>query len=143
MEFLKVETMNSTRLACLPFLALALTQLQTAGAQTLLTGEQVYKQTCAACHGSGVADAPQFGDRKKWKPLIAEGQHVLTAHAWVGVRGMPPKGGRADLSLEEFARAVAFMSREAGAKWQDPDPKMMEKIRHEEKRRIASVNHKK
>ena len=135
--------MNPSPLASIPFLALALTQFHTAGAQTRQTGEQVYKQTCVACHGSGVTNAPRFGDRKAWKPLIAEGQPVLTAHAWVGVRGMPPKGGRADLSLEEFAGAVAFMSREAGSQWQDPDAKMMEKIRHEEKRRHDSLKHRK
>ncbi|MES2192533.1 MAG: c-type cytochrome [Pseudomonadota bacterium] len=135
--------MKTAPLASIPFLAFALTQLQTAGAQTFQSGEQVYKQTCVACHGSGVANAPKFGDRKAWKPLIAEGQPVLTAHAWVGVRGMPPKGGRADLSLEEFAGAVAFMSREAGGKWQEPDARMMEKIRHEEKRRHDSLKHRK
>lgn len=135
--------MTTAPLASIPLLAMALTYFHTAGAQTLQTGEQVYKQTCVACHGAGVANAPKFGDRKTWKPLIAEGQPVLTAHAWVGVRAMPPKGGRPDLSLEEFARAVAFMSREAGGKWQDPDAKMMEKIRHEEKRRHDSLKHKK
>lgn len=135
--------MRPAPLASIPLLAIALTQLHTAAAQTLQTGEQVYKQTCVACHGSGVANAPKFGDRKAWAPLIAEGQPVLTAHAWVGVRAMPPKGGRPELSLEEFARAVAFMSREAGGKWQDPDAKMMEKIRHEEKLRHESLKHKK
>src|SRR5690606_27939461 len=58
------------------------------------SGEQVYKETCSACHATGVANAPKLGDRNDWAPLIAEGQHVLTAHAWVGVRGMPPRGGR-------------------------------------------------
>ena len=135
--------MTTAPLASIPLLAMALTHVHPAGAQTLQTGEQVYKQTCVACHGSGVANAPKFGDRKAWAPLIAEGQPVLTAHAWVGVRAMPPKGGRADLSLEEFAGAVAFMSRGAGGKWQAPDARMMEKIRHEEKLRHESLKHKK
>lgn len=107
------------------------------------TGEQVYKQTCVACHASGTANAPKFGDSKAWKPLIAEGQQVLTAHAWVGVRGMPPKGGRSDLSLEDFSKAVAYMARAAGGQWQDPDSKMMEKIRKEEQLRISQLNKKK
>ncbi len=44
-------------------------------------GENTYKQVCAACHGSGVLNAPKLGDKAKWAPLIAEGQATLTAHA--------------------------------------------------------------
>lgn len=106
-------------------------------AQTLKTGEQVYQETCAACHAAGVDKAPKFGDKRAWGPLIKEGQHVLTAHAWVGVRGMPPKGGRADLTLEEFARAAAYMARAAGGKWNDPTPAMLDRIRAEEKKHLA------
>jgi cytochrome c5 len=111
--------------------------------KTKVSGEQVYKQTCVACHASGVAKAPKFGDAKAWAPLIAEGQHVLTAHAWVGVRGMPPRGGRADLSLEEFANATAYMANSAGGKWVDVDSKMLAKIQHEERLRIGSLKSKK
>jgi len=124
-------------------LALVLSSLglaQTGAA--LRSGEQVYRETCSACHGAGLANAPRFGDKAAWRKLIAEGQHVLTAHAWVGVRGMPPKGGRADLSLEEFARGAAWMARAAGADWQDPNPGMMARIRAEEKKRLDDVNKK-
>ncbi|MGE0874472.1 MAG: cytochrome c5 family protein [Burkholderiales bacterium] len=99
------------------------------------SGEQVYKAVCTACHATGVEKAPKFGDRKAWAPLIREGQHVLTAHAWVGVRGMPPRGGQPDLSLAEFARATAYMARAAGGKWQDPDAKMLAGIRTEVRKR--------
>lgn len=109
-------------------------------AQTLKSGEQVYKETCFACHATKVEKAPQFGDKAAWAPLIKEGQHVLTAHAWVGVRNMPPKGGKADLSQEEFARAVAYMARAAGGTWKDPDAAMMKRIAAEEKARIASLS---
>ena len=47
----------------------------------LRTGEQVYRQTCVACHESGVAHAPKFKDAQAWAPLIQEGQAVLTGHA--------------------------------------------------------------
>lgn len=103
------------------------------------TGEQVYKAVCMACHGSGVEKAPKLGDRKAWAPLIREGQHVLTAHAWVGVRGMPPRGGQPDLSLEAFARATAYMARSAGGNWQDPDPGMLARIRAEARKRTAQI----
>lgn len=118
----------------------AAVQAQTAPA--LKSGEQVYRETCMACHGPGLANAPRVGDRKAWGKLIAEGQHVLTAHAWVGVRAMPPKGGRNDLSLEEFARAAAWMARESGGNWQDPDARMLERIRAEERKRIDDLQKK-
>jgi cytochrome c5 len=108
-------------------------------ARELKTGEQVYKETCFACHATGAAGAPKFGDKKKWAPLIKEGQHVLTAHAWVGVRGMPAKGGKADLALEEFARATAYMARAAGGDWKDPDAKLLSRIREEEKERLNKL----
>ncbi len=110
-----------------------------ARSQVIKSGERVYKEVCGACHDTGVANAPKLGDRKAWPPLIAEGQAVLTAHGWVGVRGMPPKSGMPDLPLQEFARAAAFMARAAGGDWQDPDAKMMASIREEEKKRIAEL----
>jgi cytochrome c5 len=112
-------------------------------APALKSGEQVYREICMVCHGPGVnpglPNVPRMGDKKAWGKLIAEGQHVLTAHAWVGVRAMPPKGGRNDLSLEEFARAVAWMARGSGGNWQDPDARMLERIRVEEAKRIEQL----
>jgi hypothetical protein len=75
--------------------------------------------------------------------LFKEGQHVVTAHGWVGQRGMPAKGGRADLPLEEFARAVAHMARAAGGNWKDPDAAMLDRIKAEEKKRIEELKVKK
>ena len=103
------------------------------------SGEVVYQQACRDCHAAGEANAPKFGDREGWKGLIEEGQDVLTAHAWVGVRAMPPRGGHPDLSLAEFARATAFMARAAGGDWKDPDLAMLERIRHEEKKRVEEM----
>ena len=97
------------------------------------SGEEVYREVCAACHATKFDKAPQLGDRKAWAPLIKEGQVVLTAHAWVGVRNMPPRGGKNDLELEEFARAVAYMARQAGGSWRDPDDALLARIRAEEK----------
>ena len=104
------------------------------------TGETVYRKVCSACHGAKVPGAPQLGDRGAWKKLFAEGQATVTAHGWVGIRGMPAKGGQADMQLEEFARAVAYMARSAGGDWQDPDAELLEEIREEEKERILEMN---
>lgn len=95
------------------------------------SGEAVYREVCAVCHTTRFDKAPQFGDRKAWAPLLKERQHAVTAHAWAGVRNMPPQGGKSDLELADFARAVAFMARAAGGKWPDPDAALLAKIRAE------------
>jgi hypothetical protein len=41
---------------------------------------------------------------------------------------MPPKGGDPNLGLEDFAKAVAYMARAAGADWKDPDAAAMKRI---------------
>ena len=102
-------------------------------------GQQVYQSVCIACHETGVAHAPKFGDRSAWEPLIAEGQSVLTGHAWVGVRAMPARGGSTDISLQDFARAVAYMARNAGADWQDPNPVVMKNIIREADQRLIET----
>jgi cytochrome c5 len=109
---------------------------QTEGKKAPKTGEQVYNEACMACHATGVASAPKFRDRQAWAPLIAEGQHVLTGHAWVGVRAMPAKGGKPDLKLAEFARAVVYMAGNAGANWTEPDAAMIRKIAKEAEERL-------
>ena len=106
------------------------------GTHTTKTGEQVYQQACVACHATGVASAPKLGDAKAWAPLIAEGQHILTAHAWVGVRAMPAQGGAPDLTLEEFAKGVAWMASNSGGDWKDPDADMLKRINKEAAERL-------
>ncbi len=113
------------------------------GAWAAESGEGVYREVCAACHAAGVANAPKLGDKKRWAPLIREGQHVLTAHAWVGVRAMPARGGKADLSLPEFASATAYMARAGGGTWQDPAPAVLAKIEAEVARRESKLKAKK
>lgn len=125
------------KLLCVLLLSPTLALAQSAPA--LKSGQQVYRETCMVCHGPGLAGAPRPGDKQAWGKLMAEGQAVLTAHGWVGVRAMPPKGGRNDLSLEEFARAVAWMARESGGNWQDPDARLLERIRGEESKRIEQL----
>ena len=101
-------------------------------------GIQTYKAVCAVCHTSGVANAPKFGDKNAWKPLIDEGQVIITAHGYVGVRAMPPKGGRADLSVEQFAEALNYMVNNSGGQWSTPDKARLEKINEEITRRKKS-----
>ena len=110
--------------------------VQAQSARPLQSGEKVYQQVCMACHAAGIAQAPRPGDVATWKPLIAEGQATLTAHAWAGVRAMPAQGGAPKLSLEEFARAVAWMARQSGGNWSDPDADTLKAIRKEARERL-------
>lgn len=92
------------------------------------TGEETYKTVCANCHSQGLAGSPKTGDTKVWSKLIKEGQVTLTADGYNGIRAMPPKGGRAELTLSEFALAVVYMANQAGAAWQEPNEAMLKKI---------------
>jgi cytochrome c5 len=79
-----------------------------------MTGEQVFNMACVACHGTGVAGAPKFGDAAAWGPRIAQGAATLRKHALEGFQGkagiMPAKGGRVDLSDQSILNAVDYMA---------------------------------
>jgi len=110
--------------------------MHTASAQS---GENTYKQVCASCHDAGVLKAPKFGDKAKWKPLIAEGQVELTSHAYFGVRGMPAKGGNPNLSVEGFADALVYIVNNSGGNWKSPDAKTLAAINKEIEKRKAGM----
>ena len=90
----------------------------------LQSGEEVYKAVCIACHGSGAAGAPKVGDAGAWAARIAQGYDTVLSHALNGLRGMPAKGGNADLDDVEVARAVVFMANQSGAKFKEPAVKV-------------------
>ena len=71
-------------------------------------GEALYKKACVACHASGVAGSPKFGDKAAWAPRIQTGLDALTANAIKGKGAMPPKGGSA-ASDADIHSAVAYM----------------------------------
>ncbi|CAM3695678.1 c-type cytochrome [Polynucleobacter antarcticus] len=104
------------------------------------SGEATYKQVCASCHGSGVLKSPKLGNKAQWAPLIAEGQVTLTAHGYVGVRKMPAKGGKPDLSIEDFADSVVYLVNQSGGNWKSPDAKMLLAINKEVEARKAGLN---
>ncbi|MDE2430031.1 MAG: cytochrome c5 family protein [Burkholderiales bacterium] len=93
------------------------------GPKQLQSGEAVYKMVCSACHDSGAAGSPKFGDAAAWGPRIAQGYDTLLAHALGGLRAMPAKGGNPDLDDVEVARAVVHMANAGGAKFKEPEVK--------------------
>jgi len=77
------------------------------------TGQELFQQTCSACHGQGIAGAPKAGDKAAWGPRIAAGKATLYEHALNGYQGkagvMPPKGGRTDAPDDLVKQAVDYM----------------------------------
>jgi cytochrome c5 len=86
----------------------------------LKTGEQVFQTVCTACHSTGVAKAPRFGNKADWTPRIRAGQKALVQVALKGAGAMPPRGGASDLSDLEVERAVVYMANAGGAKFKEP-----------------------
>jgi len=85
-----------------------------AGAALPTDGKSVYETACFACHGSGLAGAPKFGDKAAWSARVAQGRATLEKHAIEGFQGaagfMPAKGGRVDLSDDAGKAAVDYMA---------------------------------
>jgi mono/diheme cytochrome c family protein len=95
---------------------------------SLAGGEETYKAVCSNCHTTGLNKSPVLGDKKQWGKLIKEGQVHITADGYYGVRAMPAKGGKPDLTVAEFASAVVYMANQAGANWKEPDESMLKDI---------------
>jgi cytochrome c5 len=85
------------------------------------SGQEVYEAACVACHGSGALGAPRFENKGDWNARIGQGYDTLVKNAIAGIRQMPPRGGNADLSDTEMARAVAYMANAAGASFKAPE----------------------
>ncbi len=80
-----------------------------AGAQAQ-SGKAVYDKACVACHAAGIAGAPKYGNAQDWQARLARGAAALYKVALEGnTRGMPPRGGRSDLSDAEVKAAVDYM----------------------------------
>lgn len=85
----------------------------------LKSGEEVYKAQCVACHASGAAGAPKFGDTAAWAPRLATGFEALWNSALKGKNAMGAQGG-GDHNDIEIARAVVYLTASAGGKFTAP-----------------------
>ena len=101
--------MNAWIASALLSLALALSAVP-AQAQPAGLGKTVYEGGCAACHAAGVLNAPKFGDKAAWAPRAKGGMDALVKSAVAGKPpGMPPRGGRPDLSEAQLRVAIGHM----------------------------------
>jgi cytochrome c5 len=85
------------------------------------SGQEVYDAVCTSCHAAGALGAPKFDSKGDWSSRLGQGFDTLTKHAIEGIRQMPARGGDADLSDVEVARAVAYMANSAGASFKAPE----------------------
>lgn len=83
-------------------------------------GEDIVKQMCSACHQSGAAGAHKIGDKAAWGRVAKAGLNTMLRNAIQGKGAMPPRGGGADLSDLELARAIVHMANPSGAKLKEP-----------------------
>ncbi|MDR3412035.1 MAG: c-type cytochrome [Formivibrio sp.] len=84
------------------------------------SGKTVYETVCFACHATGAANSPKFGDASAWAPRIAKGYDALIKSALNGFNAMPARGGSPDLTDDEVKRAIAYMANAGGAQFQGP-----------------------
>lgn len=87
----------------------------TTGGDAKSPAQQIYESTCSGCHASGIAGAPKFADKDEWGNRMKEqGLATIYQTAISGKGGMPPKGGRADLSDDQFKDVVNYLLAAAG-----------------------------
>jgi cytochrome c5 len=88
---------------------LAAVLLASFSARAAADGRNIYVQACAHCHESGVGGAPRTGDRRAWASRLSNGEQALVTSVLRGNRGMPPKGGNANLTDGQARAAVKYM----------------------------------
>jgi len=73
-----------------------------------VVGKKIFDSVCTACHSTGAAGAPKFGDKAAWAPRLKPGIDEVVKIATKGLNAMPPKGGYTG-SDAEFRAAVEYM----------------------------------
>ena len=86
----------------------------------LREGAEVFKNQCSACHATGAAGAPKFGDQAAWAPRIVNGYDALVQSALHGKGAMGAQGGGEYNDLE-IGRAVVYMANKGGANFPVPE----------------------
>jgi cytochrome c5 len=87
--------------------------------RALKTGEEVFKAQCTACHTSGAAGAPKFGDAAAWGPRVKQSYAALLTSALKGKGAMGAQGG-GDFEEAEIGSAVVYMANAGGGKFVAP-----------------------
>lgn len=89
--------------------ALAAAAFGTASVALAADGKAVYDKVCVACHATGVANAPKFGDKAAWEPRVGAGKDALLTSVKNGKGVMPPRAGNSALTDDDISAAVDFI----------------------------------
>jgi cytochrome c5 len=89
------------------------------GSGAAKSGEEIVKEVCAACHQTGVANAPKIGDKAGWAPRLKLGLDGLLKSVIAGKGAMAPRAGTS-LSDQELASAVINMANQSGGNLKEP-----------------------
>lgn len=113
----RIKPVGQVYVGSVPPEALAQSKAQTAeqgaasaGAVKFSSGKEVFDAVCQACHATGVAGAPKYGDKAAWAKYLEKGIENMYKFALSGKGAMPPRGGRADLSDDDVKSAVNYMA---------------------------------
>ena len=86
------------------------------GKSSGLSGEQIYMQTCIACHGgNGVGTVPGAPNFNSSDNPLSQSDEILVNHIVEGFKtpgspmAMPPKGGNSNLSTDDVKAVVKYM----------------------------------
>src|SRR5258706_8990216 len=96
-------------------------EIGAAGTGAVKSGEEIVKETCAACHQAGVANAPKLGDKAAWAPRLKLGVKGLLQSVPKGKGAMPARAGTS-LSDQELSSAIVLMANQAGGNLKEPAP---------------------
>jgi cytochrome c5 len=73
--------------------------------------DQLFSQSCGACHNMGIANAPKTGDVATWGALIkAKGMPSLVSSVKTGLNAMPPKGMCDDCNDADYEALIKKMA---------------------------------
>lgn len=74
-----------------------------------MSPEDIYKASCAACHGTGALGAPKLGDSAAWGDRLGNGVDTIVKNAISGINSMPPRGTCASCSDDDIEATVQYM----------------------------------
>ena len=83
---------------------------------SLAVGKKIYEAHCSACHASGAAGAPKYGDMKAWASRLKLGLDNLHHNALNGIGNMPAKGGCSSCSKDQIISAADYIVAGSGGK---------------------------
>jgi cytochrome c5 len=92
-----------------------------AGAAAAKSGEEIVTEVCAACHKTGVANAPKLGDKAGWAPRLKQGLTGLLQSVVKGKGAMPARAGTS-LTDQELSSAIVYMANQSGGNLKEPAP---------------------